>query len=138
MMQLFRFQNLSSLKRFHTAPFSTSRTYLACQGTRVARVCVTVGMMTTGYDCEDLLNIVLLRPIFSPTDFIQIKGRGTRTHNFLDQLFDESLRAGVQKPSMSAASPAAMSDSGARATRPRARVRLCRETPRAPSPARAS
>lgn len=42
------------------------------------RVCVTVGMMTTGYDCEDLLNIVLLRPIFSPTDFIQIKGRGTR------------------------------------------------------------
>lgn len=46
------------------------------------RVCVTVGMMTTGYDCEDLLNIVLLRPIFSPTDFIQIKGRGTRKYPF--------------------------------------------------------
>jgi type I restriction enzyme R subunit len=46
------------------------------------RVCVTVGMMTTGYDCEDLLNIVLLRPIFSPTDFIQIKGRGTRKFAF--------------------------------------------------------
>jgi type I restriction enzyme R subunit len=46
------------------------------------RVCVTVGMMTTGYDCEDLLNIVLLRPIFSPTDFIQIKGRGTRKFTF--------------------------------------------------------
>jgi type I restriction enzyme R subunit len=46
------------------------------------RVCVTVGMMTTGYDCEDILNIGLLRPIFSPTDFIQIKGRGTRTYNF--------------------------------------------------------
>ncbi len=46
------------------------------------RVCVTVGMMTTGYDCEDLLNIVLLRPIFSPTDFIQIKGRGTRKYSF--------------------------------------------------------
>lgn len=46
------------------------------------RVCVTVGMMTTGYDCEDLLNIGLLRPIFSPTDFIQIKGRGTRKHDF--------------------------------------------------------
>ena len=46
------------------------------------RVCVTVGMMTTGYDCEDLLNVVLLRPIFSPTDFIQIKGRGTRTYLF--------------------------------------------------------
>jgi len=38
--------------------------------------------MTTGYDCEDLLNIVLLRPIFSPTDFIQIKGRGTRKFTF--------------------------------------------------------
>ncbi len=46
------------------------------------RVCVTVGMMTTGYDCEDLLNVVLLRPIFSPTDFIQIKGRGTRKFTF--------------------------------------------------------
>jgi type I restriction enzyme R subunit len=46
------------------------------------RVSVTVGMMTTGYDCEDLLNIVLLRPIFSPTDFIQIKGRGTRKYTF--------------------------------------------------------
>ena len=46
------------------------------------RICVTVGMMTTGYDCEDLLNIGLFRPIFSPTDFIQIKGRGTRTFTF--------------------------------------------------------
>jgi len=50
--------------------------------TAKTRVCVTVGMMTTGYDCEDLLNVVLLRPIFSPTDFIQIKGRGTRKYNF--------------------------------------------------------
>ncbi len=47
-----------------------------------SRVCVTVGMMTTGYDCEDILNIVLMRPIFSPTDFIQIKGRGTRKFSF--------------------------------------------------------
>ena len=46
------------------------------------RVCVTVGMMTTGYDCEDLLNVALLRPIFSPTDFVQIKGRGTRRFRF--------------------------------------------------------
>jgi type I restriction enzyme R subunit len=47
------------------------------------RVCVTVGMMTTGYDCQDILNIGLLRPIFSPTDFIQIKGRGTRKYTFI-------------------------------------------------------
>lgn len=46
------------------------------------RICVTVGMMTTGYDCEDLLNICLMRPIFSPTDFVQIKGRGTRVFAF--------------------------------------------------------
>jgi len=46
------------------------------------RVCVTVGMMTTGYDCEDILNLCLMRPIFSPTDFIQIKGRGTRKYTF--------------------------------------------------------
>jgi type I restriction enzyme R subunit len=46
------------------------------------RVCVTVGMMTTGYDCQDILNLALMRPIFSPTDFIQIKGRGTRRWRF--------------------------------------------------------
>ena len=46
------------------------------------RVCVTVGMMTTGYDCTDLLNICMMRPIFSPADFVQIKGRGTRTNTF--------------------------------------------------------
>jgi len=46
------------------------------------RVCVTVGMMTTGYDCQDILNLCLMRPIFSPTDFIQIKGRGTRKWRF--------------------------------------------------------
>ena len=49
-------------------------------------------MMTTGYDCTDILNLGLFRPIFSPTDFIQIKGRGTRKHNFLEQLFDDSLQ----------------------------------------------
>lgn len=54
------------------------------------RVCVTVGMMTTGYDCEDLLNLCLLRPIFSPTDFIQMKGRGTRKFKFQFVQTDES------------------------------------------------
>lgn len=46
------------------------------------RACVTVGMMTTGYDCPDLLNLCMMRPIYSPADFVQIKGRGTRTHTF--------------------------------------------------------
>ena len=50
--------------------------------TSKSRVAVTVGMMTTGYDCPDILNIGLMRPIFSPTDFIQMKGRGTRLARF--------------------------------------------------------
>ena len=70
--------------------------------TSKARVCVTVGMMTTGYDCPDILNLGLFRPIFSPTDFIQIKGRGTRKHNFTEQLFDDGLKAGVAKPEKTA------------------------------------
>jgi len=44
------------------------------------RVCVAVGMMTTGYDCQDILNLALMRPLFSPSDFVQIKGRGTRKY----------------------------------------------------------
>ena len=47
-----------------------------------SRVAVTVGMMTTGYDCSDILNLGFLRPIFSPADFIQMKGRGTRSYSF--------------------------------------------------------
>ena len=66
--------------------------------TSKARVCVTVGMMTTGYDCTDLLNLGLFRPIFSPTDFVQIKGRGTRKHNFLEQLHDAELAENVERP----------------------------------------
>jgi type I restriction enzyme, R subunit len=67
----FRNNKLSGFSRFNEA-YRTSKT----------RVCVTVGMMTTGYDCSDILNLCLMRPIFSPTDFVQIKGRGTRTYNF--------------------------------------------------------
>lgn len=47
-----------------------------------SRICVTVGMMTTGYDCPDLLNLCMMRPIFSPADFVQVKGRGTRKNTF--------------------------------------------------------
>ncbi len=70
--------------------------------TSKARVCVTVGMMTTGYDCPDILNLGLFRPIFSPTDFIQIKGRGTRKHNFLDLLFDNERKGTVSAPDKTA------------------------------------
>lgn len=50
------------------------------------RVCVTVGMMTTGYDCTDLLNLCFMRPVFSPSLFVQMKGRGTRKHSFRHDL----------------------------------------------------
>ena len=57
-------------------------TWLEGYKTSKTRICVTVGMMTTGYDCPDLLNICMMRPIFSPADFVQIKGRGTRKNTF--------------------------------------------------------
>ena len=75
-----------------------SGNFVPAYKTSKARVCITVGMMTTGYDCTDILNLGLFRPIFSPTDFIQIKGRGTRKHDFRELLFDEGVRAGVTEP----------------------------------------
>ena len=75
-----------------------SGNFIPSYKTSKARICVTVGMMTTGYDCTDILNIGLFRPIFSPTDFIQIKGRGTRKHDFRELLFDDALKEGVQQP----------------------------------------
>jgi type I restriction enzyme R subunit len=75
-----------------------SANFLDSYRTSKARVCVTVGMMTTGYDCPDILNLGLFRPIFSPTDFIQIKGRGTRRHDFRDQVFDDDLKASIIEP----------------------------------------
>lgn len=75
-----------------------SGNFIPTYKTSKARICVTVGMMTTGYDCTDILNIGLFRPIFSPTDFIQIKGRGTRKHDFREVLFDDTIKEGVQQP----------------------------------------
>ncbi|MCK9436662.1 MAG: hypothetical protein M0Q12_05580, partial [Synergistaceae bacterium] len=72
---------LNGLSKFLDG-YKTSRT----------RVCITVGMMTTGYDCQDLLNICLMRPIFSPTDFVQIKGRGTRTYTFKHSKGEDQIR----------------------------------------------
>lgn len=70
--------------------------------TSKARVCVTVGMMTTGYDCPDLLNLALMRPVFSPTDFVQIKGRGTRKHDFREQALDDDLKQSITNPEKTA------------------------------------
>ncbi len=72
-----------------------SATFIPAYKTSKTRICVTVGMMTTGYDCQDILNLCLMRPIFSPTDFVQIKGRGTRTYDFSNDLFDPTLKSQV-------------------------------------------
>jgi type I restriction enzyme R subunit len=73
-----------------------SANFIDTYKTSKARVCVTVGMMTTGYDCTDILNLGLFRPIFSPTDFIQIKGRGTRKHDFTEELFDSGMKESIE------------------------------------------
>lgn len=41
-------------------------------------VAVSVGMLDTGFDCPDVLHIVLCRPVASPILYQQIRGRGTR------------------------------------------------------------
>ncbi len=69
-------------KQFAKNDLNGKTKFLDDYKTSKTRVCVTVGMMTTGYDCPDILNLVLMRPVFSPTDFIQMKGRGTRRHTF--------------------------------------------------------
>jgi type I restriction enzyme R subunit len=55
-------------------------------------------MMTTGYDCPDLLNVCLMKPVFSPSDFVQMKGRGTRKHNFLNQWIDKNNLPDIKEP----------------------------------------
>lgn len=67
---------------FSNNKLSGKTTWLEGYKSSKTRVCVTVGMMTTGYDCPDLLNLCMMRPIFSPADFVQIKGRGTRKNTF--------------------------------------------------------
>ena len=64
--------------------------------TSKTRVVVTVGMMTTGYDCQDLLNVALMRPVFSPSDFVQMKGRGTRKWSFEYNDYND-IQLSVQK-----------------------------------------
>lgn len=68
--------------RFANNNLSGNSKFLEGYKSSKTRVCITVGMMTTGYDCPDLVNICLMRPVFSPQDFVQIKGRGTRKHTF--------------------------------------------------------
>lgn len=80
---------------FSNNNLSGSANFIESYRTSKARICVTVGMLTTGYDCPDILNLALMRPVFSPTDFIQIKGRGTRRHDFTEQIVDPVWKKNV-------------------------------------------
>jgi type I restriction enzyme R subunit len=42
------------------------------------RVGITVDMLATGFDAPEVQNVVLVRAIYNPTTYQQIKGRGTR------------------------------------------------------------
>ena len=66
--------------------------------TSKTRICITCSMMTTGYDCPDLLNVCLMKPVFSPSDFVQMKGRGTRKHNFFNQWIDKNNLPDIEEP----------------------------------------
>ena len=69
-------------KNFSNNHLNGKSKFLEGYKTSKTRVCVTVSMMTTGYDCPDILNICFMRPLFSPISFIQMKGRGTRKNTF--------------------------------------------------------
>jgi type I restriction enzyme R subunit len=42
-------------------------------------VAVSVGMLDTGFDCREVLHLVMCRPVRSPILYLQMRGRGTRT-----------------------------------------------------------
>jgi type I restriction enzyme R subunit len=75
-------QDFSGDKLLGYSKFNQNDDILSEYKSSKVRVCVTVGMMATGWDCPNILNLAIMRPIFSPSEFIQIKGRGTRINNF--------------------------------------------------------
>ena len=56
------------------------RRYPPVQDTRPIRmVAVSVGMLDTGFDCREVLHLVMCRRVRSPILYQQMRGRGTRT-----------------------------------------------------------
>jgi len=48
-------------------------------------VAVSVGMLDTGFDCREVLHLVLCRRVRSPILYQQMRGRGTRTAPHIDK-----------------------------------------------------
>jgi len=59
----------------------------AKESVRLPRVAITVDMLSTGFDAPEVQNIVLARPVFDPTTYQQIKGRGTRLCPEIDKKY---------------------------------------------------
>ncbi len=49
------------------------------------QVAVSVDMLNTGFDCREVLHLVMCRPVRSPILYQQIRGRGTRTAPHIDK-----------------------------------------------------
>jgi type I restriction enzyme R subunit len=48
-------------------------------------VAVSVGMLDTGFDCREVLHLVMARRVRSPILYQQMRGRGTRTAGHIDK-----------------------------------------------------
>jgi type I restriction enzyme R subunit len=73
-----------------------SANFLPTYKTSKARVCVTVGMMTTGYDCPDLLNLGCSVQSFAYRLHPNQRTRHSQAQ-FLQELFDTSLKDDIKK-----------------------------------------
>jgi len=49
------------------------------------QVAVSVGMLDTGFDCREILHLVMCRRVRSPILYQQMRGRGTRTAPHIDK-----------------------------------------------------
>lgn len=52
---------------------------------KLPMVAVSVGMLDTGFDCRELLHLVMCRRVRSPILYQQMRGRGTRTAPHIDK-----------------------------------------------------
>lgn len=49
------------------------------------QIAVSVGMLDTGFDCREVLHLVMCRRVRSPILYQQMRGRGTRTAHHIDK-----------------------------------------------------
>lgn len=52
---------------------------------KLPMVAVSVGMLDTGFDCREVLHLVMCRRVRSPILYMQMRGRGTRTAPHIDK-----------------------------------------------------